>query len=131
MTAKLTNAGDETLVRRGMLKPEQIRTCEVDALVDTGATRTVLPSEIVSRLGLGIRGQLAAQYADGRNEAVGVTEPVIVEVAGRNTADEAMVVGDEVLIGQTVLEKLDLVVDCHGQRLVQNPRHPDGPVSRV
>jgi clan AA aspartic protease len=129
--AKLTNAGDETLVRRGMLKPEQVRSCEADALVDTGATRTVLPSEIVSRLGLGIRGQLAARYADGRNEAVGVTEPVIVEVAGRNTADEAMVLGDEVLIGQTVLEKLDLVVDCNGQRLVQNPRHPDGPVSRV
>jgi clan AA aspartic protease len=129
--AKLTNAGDETLVRRGLLKPEEIRTYEADALVDSGAVRTVLPPEVVSRLGLGIRGQRVAQYADGRKEAVGLTEPVVVEIAGRNTVDEALVLGDEVLIGQTVLEKLDLFVDCEGRRLVPNPAHPDQPVSRV
>ena len=131
MKAKLTNAADESLVRRGMLKPEQVRTCEADALVDTGATRTVLPPDVVSRLGLGIRGQRVARYADGRREAVSMTEPVIIELAGRDTADEAMVLGDEVLIGQTVLEKLDLFVDCDGRRLVQNPAHPNGPVTRV
>lgn len=129
--AKLTNAGDEILVQRGMMKPEQIRTYEADALVDSGAVRTVLPPEVVSRLGLGIRGQRVAQYADGRKEAVGLTEPVVVEIAGRNTVDEALVLGDEVLIGQTVLEKLDLFVDCEGRRLVPNPAHPDQPVSRV
>jgi hypothetical protein len=42
-----------------------------------------------------------------------------------------MVLGDEVLIGQTVLEKLDLMADCAGQRLVPNPDHPDQPVSKV
>jgi len=129
--AKLTNAADEALVRRGMLKPEQVRTCEADAFVDTGATRTVLPPEVVSRLGLGIREWHVARYADGRQESVGMTEGVIVEIAGRNTLDEAMVLGDEVLIGQTVLEKLDLFVDCDGRRLVPNPAHPDYPVSRV
>ena len=92
MKAKLTNAADESLVRRGMLKPEQVRTCEADALVDTGATRTVLPPDVVSRLGLGIRGQRVARYADGRREAVSMTEPVIIELAGRDTADEAMAV---------------------------------------
>ena len=131
MRAKLTNAGDEILVRRGMMRPEQVRTCEADALVDTGAVRTVLPLEVVSRLGLGIRGQRVAVYADGRKEAVGLTEPVVVELAGRDTVDEAMVLGDRVLIGQTVLEKLDLFVDCEGRRLVPNPAHPDGPVARV
>ena len=60
-----------------------------------------------------------------------MTEGVIVEIAGRNTLDEAMVLGDEVLIGQTVLEKLDLFVDCDGRRLVPNPAHPDYPVSRA
>jgi hypothetical protein len=33
--ARLINAGDEALVRRGMLRPEQIRTYEADALIDT------------------------------------------------------------------------------------------------
>jgi clan AA aspartic protease len=129
--ARLTNAADESLVRRGMLPPDEVRTCEVDALVDTGAVRTVLPQEIVSRLGLAIDGQLVAQYADGRMEAVNMTEPVRVELAGRHTAEEALVLGDEVLIGQTILEKLDLFVDSYGQRLVPNPAHPDQAIFRV
>jgi len=129
--AKLTNAGDEALVRRGMLKQEDVRTYEADALVDSGAARTVLPSDVVSRLGLGITGHVVAEYADGRKEALGVTEPLFVELAGRRTVDDAMVLGDEVLIGQTVLEKLDLLVDCHGQRIVPNPAHPDQIVNRV
>jgi hypothetical protein len=42
-----------------------------------------------------------------------------------------MVIGDEVLIGQTVLEKMDLFVDCTGKRLIPNPAHPDQPVSKI
>jgi predicted aspartyl protease len=129
--ARLTNAVDESLVRRGMLKPEQVRTYEADALVDTVAVRTVLPPHVVARLGLGERGRRMAEYADGRKETVGVTEPLVVELAGRDTLDEALVLGDEVLIGQTVLEKLDLFVDCERRRLVPNPAHPDQPVTKV
>ena len=47
----------------------------------------------------------------GRTEAVSVTEPLVVEIDGRDTLEEALILGDEVLIGQTVLEKLDLFVD--------------------
>ena len=129
--AKLTNAVDEALVRRGLLKPEQVRSYEADALVDTGAVRTVLPLHVASRLGLGVRGQRVAEYADGRKETVDVTEPLVVELEGRDTLEEALVLGDEVLIGQTVLEKLDLFVDCQRQRLVPNPAHPDQPVTKV
>ena len=129
--AKLTNAVDEALVRRGMLTPQQVRTYEADALVDTGAVRTVLPQHVVDRLGLAMRGQRVAEYADGRKEAVAVTEPLVVDLEGRDTLEEALVLGDEVLIGQTVLEKLDLFVDCQRQHLVPNPAHPDQPVTKV
>lgn len=129
--AKLTNAVDEALARRGMLKPEEVRTYEADALVDTGAVRMILPLHVTFRLGLGTRGQRVAEYADGRREAVSVTEPLIVELEGRDTLEEALVLGDEVLVGQTVLEKLDLFVDCQRQRLVPNPAHPDQPVTKV
>lgn len=40
---KLTNAVDEVLVNRGLLNPNQLRFIEADALVDTGAVRTILP----------------------------------------------------------------------------------------
>ena len=55
---------------------------------------------------------------------------MIVEINGRDTLEEALVLGDEVLIGQTVLEKLDLFVDSRG-RLIPNPAHPDQPITKV
>ena len=129
--AKLTNAVDEDLVRRGILKVEQVRTYEADALVDTGAVRTILPQHVVDRLGLAVRDQRVAEHADGRKDVVSVTGPLIIDLEGRDTLEEALVLGDEVLIGQTVLEKLDLFVDCQRQRLVPNPAHPDQPVTKV
>jgi hypothetical protein len=36
--------------------------------------------------------------------------------------------GDTVVIGQTVLESTDLLVDCLNLRVIPNPKHPDGPV---
>jgi clan AA aspartic protease len=128
---KLMNAIDEALVRRGLMESQQVRTYEADAVIDIGAVRTVLPSHVVQRLGLSERGKRVAEYADGRKDAVGITEPVIIELEGRDTLEEALVLGNEVLIGQTVLEKLDLFVDCQRQQLVPNPAHPDQPVSKV
>lgn len=131
VAVKLTNALDEALARRGQLTAAQVRIYETQALVDTGAVRSVLPIHVVQQLGLQIRGQRVAEYADGRQDIVGVTEPLIIELKYRDTLDEALVLGDEVLIGQTVLEKLDLLVDCATQQLIPNPAHPDQPVSKV
>jgi len=128
---RLTNAIDEALVRRGQLPAAQMRTYEAEALVDTGAVRSVIPVHVLQKLGLTTRGQRLAEYADGRQEVVGVSEPMLYEVLGRDTLEEALVLGDEVLIGQTVLEKLDLLADCVNRRLVPNPAHPDQPVSKV
>jgi clan AA aspartic protease len=100
-------------------------------MVDTGAVRTVIPSHVAQRLGLASRGQRVVEYADGRKEAVDVTEPVVISILERDTLEEALVLGDEVLIGQTVLEKLDLMVDCNSRRVVPNPAHPDQPVTKV
>lgn len=128
---RLVNAVDEVLARRGQLPADQVRTYDAEALVDTGAICTVIPVHVLQRLGLDVRGQRVAEYADGRQEAVDVTDALVVEVLGRNTLEEALVLGDEVLIGQTVLEKLDLLADCANNRLIPNPAHPDQPVSKV
>ncbi len=128
---KLTNAVDEELVNRGLLNPSQLRVYETEALVDTGAVRTVIPLSVVQQLGLRIRGEQKAKYADGREELIGLTGPVIIKLEGRETTEATLVTGDEVLIGQTVLETLDFHVDCKNQRLIPNPAHPDYPVLRV
>src|SRR3954453_9208005 len=107
----LKNSVDESRWRQGELAADQVRTCEVDALVDTGAVRCVVPSQILQQLGAIIRGHRRAEYADGRTETVGMSEPIIFDLIGSDTAEEALVLGDEVLIGQTVLEKMDLLAD--------------------
>ncbi len=128
---KLANAVDEELVQRGLLNPNLLRAYETEALIDTGAVRTVLPEVVVQNLGLRIRGQQTAQYANGTKESVNVTGPVIIEIEGRETIEAALVLGDTVLIGQTVLETLDLLVDCKNQRLIPNPDHPNYSVLRI
>lgn len=131
----LTNATDQVLARRGKLAPEDVHTYTVDALVDalvdTGAVRTVLPPHVVQQLDLAIRGQRVVKLTDGRKESVGLTEPVEIDIDGRNTIEDAFVLGDEVTIGQTVLETLDLLVDCANRRLIANPAHPDQPVVKI
>jgi predicted aspartyl protease len=72
---KLTNAVDEELSRAGRLDAEKVRTYEAEALVDTGAVRSVLPVHVFEKLGASIRGQRVAEYADGRKDTVGVTGP--------------------------------------------------------
>jgi clan AA aspartic protease len=128
---KLTNSIDEELVSRGLLNPNQLRFYEGEALVDTGAVRTVIPMEIVQHLGLRIRSQQMAKYADGRQENVGLTTAIIIEIGGRETTEATLVTGDEILIGQTVLETLDLLVDCKNQRLIPNPEHPEHWILRI
>jgi clan AA aspartic protease len=128
---RLSNAADMALVRRNLMRPEEIRVVEADALVDTGAVTFVLPSLVVERLGLARPFKQVAEYADGRREEVDVTEPVFVELLGRHTVEEALVLGDEVIVGQTILEKTDLYVDCRQKRLLPNPAHPDQSVLQV
>ena len=125
---RLTNAVDEALVFQGSVVKDDVRKIVARAMVDTGAIRSVLPQAVVDELGILLRGTGVAQYADGRTEEVQTTGPVLFEIDGRETLEEAFVLGDEVLIGQTVLEKLDFLADCARQQLI--PAHPEGPVFR-
>ena len=128
---KLINAVDEANARGGIISTGEIHQCMADAMVDTGAICSVIPTAIADQLNVQIRERATAQYADGRRESVGVTGPIIFELMGRSTLEEALVLGDQVLIGQTVLEKLDLLADCSNRRLIPNPKHPDQPIFKV
>ncbi len=128
---KLTNAFDESLARRGKLGKDEIRRYEADALVDTGAVSSVVPANVMEQLGVLSIGSRIAEYADGRKDRVDLTEPITFDIIGRITTENAMVLGDEVIIGQTVLEVIDMFVDCINQKLIPNPAHPDQPVVKI
>jgi len=128
---KITNSTDQALARRGKMKPAEVRFYEADAMVDTGAIQTIIPFDIVNALGLETPEKRGVEYADGRKEVVPVTEAILFEIGNRRTNDEALVLGDEVLIGQTILEKLDLHFDSANQKVIPNPAHPDQAVTKV
>jgi predicted aspartyl protease len=128
---RLTNWMDSELAAGGQLSQLEVRSCEVDAVVDTGAVRSIIPIAVVDRLGVRSNRRTVAQYADGRTDAVELTKPILFDIGSRATIETAMVLGDEVLIGQTTLETTDLLADCTNRRLVPNPEHPDQPVFKV
>ena len=80
---RLTNAVDEGNARRGAIEPEQVRSVEVEAMVDTGAIKCVIPVKLTEQLGLATAFRKRERYADGRSEEVDVAEPVRIELEGR------------------------------------------------
>ena len=128
---KVTNAVDQGLARRERVPNDEVRRYEADALVDTGSVSPVLPSFVVQQLGLRLIGKKNAGLGDGSVVTVDVTEPVEVDIEGRTVTLEALMTGNEVLIGQMVLEAIDMQVDCMNRRLIPNPAHPDQPVLKL
>jgi predicted aspartyl protease len=51
-TLKLTNVLDTGRLDDGLLRPDQVRSLELEALVDTGATTLVIPADAARALGL-------------------------------------------------------------------------------
>ncbi|MCC6042363.1 MAG: clan AA aspartic protease [Candidatus Verstraetearchaeota archaeon] len=87
------------------------RSAFVKALVDTGATYTVIPRKIFEELKLPLRGKRKVRTAKSLTE-LDVCEGV-VEIMGRNTPTLILVSDDLdfALIGVTTLELLGLEVD--------------------
>ena len=92
--------------------------------MDTGAVKCVVPTAVMRQLGLTSVEKSPVKYPDGRVEFVEKTGPITVRIQGRQSNEDAYVLGDEILIGQTALESMDLRVDCLNQTLIQNPEHP-------
>jgi predicted aspartyl protease len=128
---RFTNARDAVLAHLGHLPVAHVHALDTVAVIDTGAVRSVLPPWVAEHLGLVRLYRTVALYADGRSDEVECTEPFFVDIDGRRMTTSAMVLGQQVLLGVTVLEELDLLVDCTGHRLIPNPAHPQQPAFRV
>ena len=113
------------------LPRSDVRQYEADALVDTGAASLIVPRFVVEKLGFELVGKKRAELATGDIVILDVTEPIEVHLDGRTVTLDALMTGNEVLIGQMVLEATDMQVDCTKRRLIPNPAHPDGPVLKL
>ena len=120
---KLSNQGDLVLRNRKLSKREP-RQLEVEALVDTGATRLYLKPSVIRALGLKKVDEGESQTTNGVRTR-GVYEPVRLELMGRHGTFDVVDIDENIpnLLGQIPLEYLDLVADSKSRRLRPNPAH--------
>jgi len=127
---KLTNHADFIQAGSGSIAPGAIRTLEIEALVDTGATMLALPEDVVAALGARALGMRRARDARGLAIEVPWVGGVLIEILGREMTCDALVlpIGATPLIGQIPLEGLDLIVDPKSREVHVNPASPDLPL---
>ncbi len=127
------NASDRAVYERGYIPESEIRTYKLRALVDTGAVMLMLPQNVVEKLGLPIRRTVIVSYADERKEERPVAGPLTIQIGDRFMSTDCIVGPplSEPLIGQIVLEELDLMADCVNRTLAPRPESPDYPLLKL
>ena len=131
---ELTNYQDQVLVEHGYRDASSIRKERVRLWADTGSTLLALPQDLVEKLGLRITDQkVIVTYADGWKDEWPVARGVTVEVGDRSMITECLVgpPRSEPLLGQIILERLDLFVNCAEGKLVPRPESPYLPLFAV
>jgi clan AA aspartic protease len=105
----------------------------IPSLVDTGATYMCITEAQAKQLGFDLdeADRRLITMADGRQASVPVVAPIKIEFENRRHTTEAMVLGDEALMGVLILEAMDIMVDPLRQKLVVNPEHPNYPVFKA
>jgi predicted aspartyl protease len=128
---ELSNYEDMIDAKAGRIAPEKVRRVRIRGVVDSGATRLVIPASLVQTLGLETVGSAKVRYANGHTSERAITQYLHLAYGGRQGVFSAIVEPDResILIGAIVLEELDFLVDCGAQRLV--PRDPNQIVSEA
>ena len=110
-----------------------LREIELEAVIDTGATMLVLPQNVIDKLNLRKMREVKVRYANNKMEIKSIYGVVTVEMCGR--AGEFNVLaepeGAQPLVGQIILEQLDLIVDPSTRKVIPNPRSPEMPMVEV
>ncbi len=111
-------------VAKGRLEEGKIRAVEIDALVDAGATYLCLPPKLIQDLGLTYLQSRRVKTANGDVERR-VFMGAKITIQGRTEQMSVMENDDGTppLVGDLVLEALDLIVDPRSQKLMPNPAH--------
>ena len=130
VAVELENPVDRGLFERGLGEESDVRRTTVEAIADTGAVISMLPLNVVERLGVPTLRTVVVTYADDRKEERPVAGPVTMKIGNRFMNTDC-VVGpplSQPLVGQIVMEALDLVADCANQTLTPRPESPDYPL---
>ena len=133
VSVQLENTVDRDIASEGLRDESTVRRTTVDGVVDTGAAMLVLPEDVVGHLGLRTRREVVVACANEYRETRPVAGPVTVQIGNRFMNADCIIgpPSSEPLIGQIVLEALDLVADCTDRTVGPRPESPDSPLLKL
>jgi len=130
---ELANAVDHELARTGHIEEGDVRRATVRAIADTGAMMLTLPDNVVDQLGIGVIRTASFVLANGERSEMPIAGPLSVRIGNRGMFTSCVVApaGADALIGQIVMEELDLIPDPARQTIGPRPESPDMPELRL
>jgi predicted aspartyl protease len=122
--ARLQNSADMAALTAGKIKPNKVRTAEVELLVDTGAAMLCLTPRFIESLGLHKLHEREVITGNGLAKRA-VYEPVRIRIHDREADLNVMEVptGTPPLLGYLPLEALDLYPNPKKRVLEGNPQY--------
>jgi clan AA aspartic protease len=121
---KVANQADEILAQQGVITPDQVRSIETDALVDTGATFLCLRKSLIEKLQLTPVVQKSVKTSNGPTTRT-IYSAVTIYFRDRFAVIFVSELPDDCpnLLGQIPLHAMDWVVDTKTEKLIGNPEH--------
>lgn len=133
VTAILRNYGSVAAAKRGFISEKDIESSEISMTVDTGAVMIFLPQDEVEKLGLEPSKKVVVTYADERKEERWAAKGIEVTIGNRSMVTDCIIGPPlcEPLLGQLVLEELDLIVDAQNKTVGPRPESPNLPLLKL
>lgn len=98
---------------------------EIEALADTGAVHTCIPSHVQMQLQLQEEDVKEVVFADGSLRLVPYVGPIELRYLNRVGFCGALVMGDQPLLGVIAMEDMDLVAVPKTRNVIVNPQSPN------
>jgi clan AA aspartic protease len=121
----IKNFIDISNAEQGIIKESEIRSVEIEALVDTGAAYLCLPPKVIKQLGLMFAKSTPVKTGNGKLElkifygAEIIIKERAIQMQVMENKDDSV----PALIGYLVLETMDWVVDPKSQKIIGNPEN--------
>jgi len=130
---ELINGDDLCQARRGEIDPDEVRKIRIIALVDMDVANMVINENIQETLQLPVKDHRKVQLKNGNITSCDLIGPLDIRFENRHTICQAYVLpgNSEPILGLIPFGGMDVVIDPAQQKLVVNPKHPDGAIFRT
>lgn len=113
--------------------PKSDQTVTLDAMIDTGSVMLLLPQDVVEEIGLKTIDKRIVVLANEQKVEMNIAGPVLVRIGKRKMNTDCLVgpPGCEPLVGQIVMEALDLIADPVKRIITPRPESPFLPTLKL